>query len=65
MSPTSLMVLRLLLVADGLIMLAVGLIAMMFFDRPAGLVFTAAAWVVSAALFGGVRFTDPHRGDPW
>jgi hypothetical protein len=65
MTPAALMILRLLLVADGIIMAAVGIISLLFVDRPAGLVFTAGAWFLSLLLFGGVPFTDPHRGDPW
>jgi hypothetical protein len=59
------MVLRLLFVADAVILGAVGFLSLLFFDRPGGFVVTAVAWVTAIGLLCGVPFTDPHRDEGW
>ena len=65
LSPSSLMILRFLLISDGLIVAVVGLLCVLYVDRPAGLVAAAGAWLLAGLLFGAVRYTDPYRGQPW
>jgi hypothetical protein len=54
----ALIVLRSLLVFDALLMLGVGALVAWYMEAPAGLWFGAGCWVLSGALFGGVRFAD-------
>jgi hypothetical protein len=61
LSASSLLVIRILLVADGIILAVVGGISAAFVERPAGLVFAAGAWLASGLLFGSVPLTDPYR----
>ena len=60
-SPTALFVIRLLLVADGILIAIVGGIAAAFVEKPAGWFLGAGAWMVAAVLFACVRRTDPYR----
>jgi hypothetical protein len=62
-SATGLLVLRLLLVANALLLVAVGGLALTFVERPAGIVAAAVAWAFAAALAALMPYTDPHRGD--
>ncbi len=52
---------RLLLVADGILIAIVGGIAAAFVEKPSGWFLGAGAWTLAALLFGCVRFTDPYR----
>jgi hypothetical protein len=61
LSPASLLVIRILLVADGLIVAVVGAISALYVERPAGLIFAGGAWLLAVILFGCVRLTDPYR----
>ncbi len=65
LSPTSLMVLRFLLISDGLIIAVVGLLCVLYVEHPAGYLVGALAWLVAGVLFAAVRYTDPYRGQPW
>jgi hypothetical protein len=65
LSPTSLMVLRLLLVGDAVVLAVVGLLCVLYVERPAGFVFAGGAWLLSGALFGAIHFTQPHRHERW
>ena len=58
MSVYALLVLRSLLVFDALLLLGVGALLAWFMEAPAGLLFGAGCWVLSGAMFGGVRFAD-------
>jgi hypothetical protein len=60
-SPSTLLVIRLLLIANGLLLGAVGLISFLYVQRPAGLVGAGLVWVTAAVLFGCIRFTDYYR----
>jgi hypothetical protein len=57
----ALLVLRLLLVANGVVVSAVGAMCLAFVERPAGVIFAAGAWLLAGGLFGLVPFTDPYR----
>ena len=61
LSASSLLVIRILLVADGFILAVVGGISAAFVERPAGVLFAGGAWLASGVLFGCVPFTDPYR----
>jgi tellurite resistance protein TehA-like permease len=63
--PTSLMVVRLLLVSNGLVLAVVGGISLAYVDRPAGLIGAGIFWLAAAILFGCVRRTDPYRPGHW
>jgi hypothetical protein len=60
-STSSLLVLRVLLLADGLIVAVVGGIAALFVERPAGLVVAFGAWILAGILFCCLPLTDPYR----
>jgi membrane protein implicated in regulation of membrane protease activity len=60
-SPSALFVIRLLLVADGILVAVVGGIAAAYVDKPSGWLLGAGAWTVAGLLFGCVRLTDPYR----
>jgi hypothetical protein len=57
----SLLVVRYLLVGNGCIVSAVGVIAVLYVERPAGILVAAGAWLLAGLLFGAVPFTDPYR----
>jgi hypothetical protein len=61
LSASSLLVIRILLVADGFMLVVVGGISAAFVERPAGVLFAGGAWLASGVLFGCVPFTDPYR----
>lgn len=60
-SPTALFVIRLLLVADGVLLAVVGGLAAAFVEKPSGWFLSGGAWAVAALLLGCVRLTDPYR----
>ena len=60
-SPASLMVIRLLLVSNGILVSIVGLLCFAYVERPSAYWLAGAAWVLAGLLFGCVRFTDPYR----
>jgi hypothetical protein len=55
------MVIRLLLITNGILLGVVGLISFLYVERPAGLVGAGVVWVVAATLFGCVHLTDFYR----
>jgi len=61
--PTSLLVVRLLAVANVAVLSAVGALCLLFVSRPAGLVAAALFWAFAAALLAVVPYTDPRRRD--
>jgi hypothetical protein len=56
-----LFVIRLLLVADGLLIAVVGGLAAIYVDKPSGWFLGVGAWTVAACMLGCVRLTDPYR----
>jgi len=62
-SPVALMVIRLLLVANTLVLTAAGALSLASVARPAGIVGAAVLWALAAALLGLVPYTNPRRGD--
>ncbi len=60
-SPASLMVIRLLLVANGIIVAVVGLLCFLYVERPQAFVLAGLSWAFSAVLFGCIPLTDPYR----
>jgi len=57
------MVIRLLIVANTVVLVAVGALCLAFFSHPAGIVIAAVVWGLAAVLLGLVPYTNPHRGD--
>ena len=64
LTPTSLIVIRLLLVANGILLAVVALLGWAYFDHPAGVYFALGSAGVSAGLFACVPLTDPYRHRP-
>jgi hypothetical protein len=62
-SVASLLVLRYLLISNGLLVAAVGFISLLYVERPAGFVVAGAAWLLAGMLFGCIPFTDPYRSE--
>jgi hypothetical protein len=60
-SIASLLVLRYLLVSNGLIVIAVGFVCLLYVERPAGFLLAGGFWLLAGLLFGGVPLTDPYR----
>jgi hypothetical protein len=50
-----------LLIADGVLVAAVGAFCFAYVDRPAGVLIGAGAWLLSGILLGAIRLTDPYR----
>jgi len=58
MSVYALLVIRSLLVFNGLLLTLVGFVLAVFMEQPAGVVFGTVCWVAAGALFGLIRFAD-------
>jgi hypothetical protein len=58
MSVYALIVIRSLLVFNGLMFTVVGFVLAVFMERPAGLLFAVGCWCTAGALLGLVRFAD-------
>jgi hypothetical protein len=58
MSVYALIVIRSLLVFNGLLLVLVGFLFGVFMERPAGLIFGAGCWLTAGVLFGLIRFAD-------
>jgi membrane protein YdbS with pleckstrin-like domain len=56
--------LRILLVSNIVLVTAIGALCLIYYQRPEGYLFAAAAWCVVAMLVSLVRFTDPYRQPP-
>ena len=61
-SPVSLLVVRLLVVANVLVFSAVGGLSLLFVALPAGAVGAAVSWSAVAALLWLLPYTNPRRG---
>jgi len=61
-SPVALMVTRLLLVANTIVLLAVGALCLLFVELPAGAVGAALVWALAGVLLALVPYTNPRRG---
>jgi hypothetical protein len=57
------MVLRLLIIANAVVVAAIGIMAFAFVRRPANVLIAAGAWLFSGVLLGCLPFTDPYRGE--
>jgi hypothetical protein len=57
----ALMVLRLLLVADAVVLAAVGALSLAYVERPAGAIGAALCWLFTGGLLGLLPLTDPYR----
>ena len=58
MSVYALIVIRSLLVFNGLALTLVGFVLGIFMEHPAGLIFAIGCWLVAGVLFGLTRFAD-------
>lgn len=65
MSPTGLLVVRLLLVANAVLVAVVGLLWLVFVEQPAAVIGAVMAWSLVAVLLACVPMTTPHRGERW
>jgi len=52
---------RVLLLADAVVLAVVGGIALAFVERPAGVILALGAWIVAAAMLACLPLTDPYR----
>lgn len=57
----SLLVIRFLLIGNGAVLLAIGVLYVVYGARPGGLVVGAVLVSASLVLFACVRLTDPYR----
>ena len=62
--PTTLLAIRLLLVANSFVLTAIGALYLASAARPGGVIVAAVVWSLAALLLSAVRFTNPRRGDP-
>jgi hypothetical protein len=62
-SATALMVVRLLLVANTIVLLVAGGLCMVAVSWPAGIVGAGLIWAVAALLLFLVPYTNPRRGE--
>jgi uncharacterized membrane protein YagU involved in acid resistance len=53
--------LRVILVANIILLAVLGLVFLLSYERPVGFVFGGLAWLVALVLVNFVRFTDPYR----
>jgi hypothetical protein len=60
-SATAKLVLRLVLIANTVLLVALGTLFVVFVERPAGLVVGGILWLVSAGLVACLPLTDPYR----
>jgi len=56
-------VVRTILVADVVLLVVVGFIALMWVAHPAGIVAAAAIWLVAGGLLGLLPLTDRYRAE--
>lgn len=57
----TLLVVRFLLIANGLLLLAVGILYLLYGARPAGILVGVVLALIAVALFACVPLTDPYR----
>jgi hypothetical protein len=62
-SPVSLLAVRLLLIANMLMLTAVGGLSVAFASEPAGAVGAGVSWAAAVGLFTLVPYTNPRRGE--
>jgi hypothetical protein len=60
-SVPSLLVERLLLIANARLVGTVGLIRFLFVERPVGLILAGLAWAFAGLLVGCLPLTEPYR----
>jgi hypothetical protein len=63
-SVASLLVVRLLLIANAGLVVTVGFLCFLFVDRPAGYILAGLAWAFGGLLVGCLPLTDPYRPRP-
>jgi hypothetical protein len=61
-SPVALLAIRLLLVANTIVLGVVGGLCLAFVEKPAGAVGAALTWTLALALLWLVPYTNPRRG---
>ena len=52
--------LRVILVANIILLTVLGVLFLMFYERPVAFVFAGLAWLAALVLINFVRFTDPY-----
>ena len=61
--PSSLLAVRYLLIANGVLLGLVGSAYFFFAEKPAGYVVAGVVWLVTAILFVCLPLTNPRRGE--
>jgi len=56
------MTIRLLIVANAVVLATAGTLCLAWVARPAGIVGAALIWALAATLFALVPYTNPRRG---
>jgi len=54
--------LRVILVANIILLTVLGVLFLMSYERPAAFVFAGLAWLAALVLVNFVRFVDPYAG---
>ena len=61
--PTTLLVVRLLILVNALLLTTIGALYLVFASRPEGFIVTAIAWGTVAVLVALIPYTNPRRHD--
>jgi hypothetical protein len=61
--PRAAIVLRTLVLADGVLLAVLGGLALAYVQHPGGVYLAAGLWLASAIVFGLLPLTDPYRRD--
>ena len=61
--PTTLLVVRLLILANALLLAVIGTLYLVFASRPGGLIVAAVSWGTVALLVALIPYTNPRRHD--
>jgi hypothetical protein len=56
-------VVRTILVADTVLLVACGFIALIWVGAPGGIIAAAALWLLAGGLLGLLPLTDPYRAE--
>jgi hypothetical protein len=56
-----LLALRVLIMANAIVVTAVGALSLAFVERPAGAIGAALCWLLAGGLLGLLPLTDPYR----
>jgi hypothetical protein len=63
LGPRAAIVLRTLVVADGVLLAVLGGLAFVYVQHPSGIYVAAGLWIAAGIVFGLLPLTDPYRRD--